>query len=199
LVGGFKEMKTLQKIIFFILSFSFLKSEAQVSSHICRNQVFIEALGNNFADPNSSADAGLATINYSRKVILKNSSFMFSLGVGLLREDGTTPPITIVDFPIGVLCRGKYKRNGLWFGVFCSSCFGKIYYLDEKDNNHLHNASFQISPNLTYQFQSESEHCFIRFSLTPKILASAFTSTYEYGYGVKLFPFWGGISIGGGW
>jgi hypothetical protein len=170
---------------------------AQDNLHICKNQVFVEGLGNSFADPNSSAEAGLATINYSRKVIFDNSSFMFSLGISPLVANNRT--MILFDFPVGVLGRGKYKRNGLWYGIFFIPSFGKIYYLDEKDNNHLHNASFQISPNLMYQFQSKSEHFFVRLSLTPKILASAFTSTYEYGYGVKLFPFWGGISIGGGW
>jgi len=179
---------------------------AQDSLHtIKKNQIALEVFGNNFFDINSSFQPGYFSLNYDRKFIAKRSCFIVSIGTGYMRTKGyyhvkdKIKLLTIVDFSGGFLWRPNYKRNGFWFGVFCSNCFGKIYYLDEKDNNHLHNASFQISPNLTYQFQSKSEHFFVRLSLTPKILASAFTSTYEYGYGVKLFPFWGGISIGGAW
>jgi hypothetical protein len=178
---------------------------AQDSLHICRNQIFVEGLGNSFADPNSSADGGIGSLNYERKVIFDNISLLFSLGVGPLHAVGydyaknTTTQITIINFPVGILGRGKYNRNGLWYGVFFTPCFGRIVYLDRHDYEQIHNFSFQVSPNLTYQFQSKSEHFFVRLSLTPKILASAFTSTDKYGYGVKLFPFWGGISIGGGW
>jgi hypothetical protein len=172
---------------------------AQDSLHICKNQVFIEGVGNNFYDINASEDIGWASINYSRKIITARSCFMLSFGIGTLREGGITPPITLVDLPMGVLCRGKYKRNGLWFGAFFTPCFGKILYHDVGDHPHFLNYSFQVSPNLTYQFQSKSEHFFVRLCIAPKILASAFTSTDKYGYGDKVIPFWGGISIGGAW
>jgi hypothetical protein len=183
---------------FICLTLLSISIKAQDSLHICKNQIFIEGLGNDFVDFNSES-IGLISINYSRKVIFKNSSFMFSVGIGPVDEGGYTPQRTIVGFPIGILGRGKYKRNGLWFGAFFTPCFGKILYHDVGDHPHFLNYSFQVSPNLTYQFQSKSEHFFVRLSIAPKILASAFTSTDKYGYGDKVILFWGGISIGGAW
>ena len=186
-------------IVFILFCLLSSRIKAQDNQNIRKNQAFVEGLGNNFYDINASEDIGWASVNYSRKVITNRSCFMFSFGIGILRQGGVTPPITLIDLPMGILCRGKYKRNGLWFGVFYTPSFGKIVYLDRSDHRQVHNSSFQISPNLTYQFQSKSEDFFIRLSLTPKILASAFTPTDKYGYGVKIFPFWGGISIGGAW
>lgn len=198
-------MKPKQKIFFILLfSFAFLKSEAQKDSSLISktyNQICIEGLGNGFIDY-SYPDVSFISICYTHKVILTTTSFMLSLGIGQVISSNFSsikPPDKVIDFPAGILFRGKYKRNGLWGGIFFTPCFGKIQYRDAADQPHFVNGSFEISPNLSYQFQSKSEHFFIKISFTPKILASAFTKTEKYGYGDKIFPFWGGICIGGAW
>ncbi|CAN5851921.1 hypothetical protein BH11BAC7_BH11BAC7_23180 [soil metagenome] len=176
---------------------------AQDSSVIKKNQVYLELLGNNFADPNSSVDASLYSVNYCRKVIIKKNCLLFSLGVGTLKENGYDPigmrstNITLFNFPAGILWRYNYKRNGLLVGVFFTAIFGEISYISAVDH---YNSSYQVSPNLSYQYQSRSEHFFFRVNFTPKLLAYMFSDKYSNQYGDQPRVFlWGGISIGGGW
>jgi hypothetical protein len=196
-------LKNALVFLFFIFCFLPCHIKAQDSLRIKKNQVFVEALGNNFCDPNSSADAGLASINYSRKVIFKSSSLMLSLGVGPINSEVFDPVkaeykmIKILDLPAGILWRRKYKRNGFWVGAFFTPTIGKIDYPSNSGNGAVHNVSFQITPNISYQFQSKSENFFCRFSFTPKILASNFSKVYGDRQPIVLFL--GGISIGGAW
>lgn len=198
-------MRITQFIFFFficsMLSLHALKAQDTLS--IKKNQLYIELLGNNFADPNSSADASFYSINYCRKVIIKKNCLLFSLGLGTLRENGydsvhrISTNITLFNFPAGILWRYNYKRNGLLAGVFFTAIFGKISYISAVNQ---YNFSYQVSPNLSYQFQSRSEHFFFRVNFTPKLLAYMFSDKYSNQYGDQPRVFlWGGISIGGGW
>ncbi|MEO5641921.1 MAG: hypothetical protein ABIS12_01270, partial [Bacteroidia bacterium] len=74
-------------IFFFALCWLSISSQlpAQDTLNIKKNQVYLELLGNNFADPNSSVDASLYSVNYCRKVIIKKNCLLFSLGFGTLK------------------------------------------------------------------------------------------------------------------
>lgn len=194
--------------ILLMICFSHYETRAQDSLYVKKNQIYLELLGNNFIDLNSNADAGLWSINYCHKIISRKNSFMFSFGMGTLkgsRYDSvrrTAIDVTDINLPAGILWRPHYKRNGLWAGIFFTTLIGKISYSYFNENTYseivyTHNSSFQISPNLTYQFQTKSEHFFCRLTLSPKILPRVFFSQ-KFGDGWKIFP-WGGISIGGAW
>ncbi len=175
---------------------------AKVISH---NQVYVELLGNNFFDPNAlSSEPGLASINYARKVVLKHNSFIFNIGIGPVKSLGYDPArnavytIFNIDFPTGFLWRPGYSPKGFWIGFFITPLAGKIPYLEDRNGfESFQKSSFEFSPNLTYQFQNKSEKFFYRLSITPKFYADNFSA--KFGNGNTFWPFWGGISIGGGW
>lgn len=200
-------MKQTQ-IIFFCALLCLTKTlPAQDTLKICRNYFSVDLLGNSFTDHNvasrGAVDAGVYSISYTRKCIFNKSAFLFSVGIGPFVSEGydavknQTYPLMILNFPAGFLWRKQYKRNGFWGGLFVTTAVGRIvnsttaapYYT-------VHSGSFQISPNLTYQFQSKNEHFFCRFNFTPKILAATFSENYGIEHRVLI---WGGISIGGGW
>ncbi len=198
-------MKKSFLLLYVLLCLMTNNLRAQDSLGTRKNQIYIELLGNNFAELNlSSANPGLISINYGRKIISKNNCFIFSLGIGPVPTSvydplkKTTVAITNVCFPAGILWRKKYKQNGFWTGLFFTGYIGTIAYMNETTNQgNSHNGSFQISPNLTYQFHSKSRRFFYRFSFTPKFLASNFSD--KYGYPNRILLLWGGICIGGGW
>ncbi len=170
------------------------------SLSVKKNQLYIELFGNNYFDPNAGLNISFISINYDRKIIFGKSGFIFSVGLGQVRENKSTD---IVYFPTGLMFKPRYTRNGLWFGMFFIPCVGKISYTVPYGNRgqitYSHTTSWQLSPNLTYQYQIKSEKFFCRLSLTPKFLPPFFNkSTMEYGNKWTIVP-WGGISIGGGW
>jgi hypothetical protein len=137
--------------------------------------------------------------------MFKKSCFNFSLGVGYVRlyyTLGKNNSPTIFDFPMGVLFKPRYKKNGLLFGIFVIRSVGKISYrIDDGRNqiNYYHNSSWQVSPNLSYEFQPKSKSIFFRLTVSPKFLPPFFNrDSVEYGMKWKIVP-WGGISIGGVW
>jgi hypothetical protein len=200
-------MKNASVLFFFLIGLCLGSLKAQDSISVKKNQVYCEVLGNNFYDPNSDFHPAFVSLNYSRKVLLNRCSFTFSLGCGFAQAIGyvtinnrIVKPV-ILDFPVGVLFKPNYKRNGLWFGAFFIPSLGKIGYRINDGRNQIdyfHNSSWQFSPNLTYQFQSKSEKFFCRLTLSPKFLPPFFTKSIEYGKDWTIVP-WGGISIGGGW
>jgi hypothetical protein len=186
-------------ILLLITSYASAEDSAQV-----KNQFYLELLGNNFYDFNAYDNVGPVSINYTRKVVLRNNSFLFNAGIGLI---GSQAYYQIhnsyyrkinVDIPTGFLWRPSYVKNGFWMGLFFTPIVGEIAY--HKDNygfKSFQKYSFELSPNITYQFQNKSEDLFFRVSLTPKIFASVFSE--KFGTRNAFWPFWFGVCLGGGW
>ncbi|OGU82396.1 MAG: hypothetical protein A2W11_09655 [Ignavibacteria bacterium RBG_16_35_7] len=200
-------MKKFFSLLFFVFCFLQGSIKAQDSLILKKNQVYVEALGNNYF---GSVPINFVSVNLARKIGsgYGNNIFILSVGVSAFKSSyidtsglgWNYPKVTIITAPIGFLWRWNYKRNGLWLGLYYTSAFGKQSYVNDYAHQTIvstPNYCFQLSPNLCYQFQSKSEKLFCKISYTPKIYASNFFE--KNGFVYTIFPIWGGISIGGGW
>jgi hypothetical protein len=199
-------------LAFNLFATNILKAQADLPSR--KNRIYVEILGNNFFDPNTYDDIEFISANYSRKITLNRYYMMFSLGFAPFKGTrydsikNTHYRATNLGFSAGVLTGRNIKHNGILLGVYFICATGEFRYTEYVSRPqhggytvfYQHHFSFQISPNVVYQFQSKSEKIFCRLTYSPKILASAFyKDPKRYGEDYMIYPFWGGISIGGGW
>lgn len=200
----------------FILCFCFISQPAKSQnsdslsfSAVKKNTVEVEFLGNDYLSPFSSRGFLPFSINYSRLVVFPKLSLQFTIGLTSFRSyyyehQGIQSVLHrpwSITIPTGFLCRGKYKRNGLWFGLFFTSAYVKQIYSVPIDRNssivYTIHYDYQIMPNVCYQFHSKKGDFVCKIFYSPKIASGAFKR--QQGYDWTIFPLWGGISIGGGW
>jgi hypothetical protein len=206
--------KNLLAFLFCVNCLAAFNISAQDNLLIKKNRVYIEVLGNNFIDPNTYSDVEFVSLNYSRKIISNKYYYMLSLGCAPFRgtryvsvRNDHNFKATNFGFSAGVLAGRNVKRNGVLLGLFFTGAIGEFVYNIYIPGNHgaqainyHHQFTFQISPSIAYQLQSKSENLFFRVSYAPKILPSLFSEKHSGGSDNKyVFPFWFGISIGGGW
>lgn len=200
------ETMKISGIIFF-LSLCAFNIKAQSDSMLLlksRNQIYIELLGNNsLVSP--------ASINYARKIQKTNLSLVLFSGIGFPRTiKETTKHDAFVSYTanLGILIRGKYKRNGLWASFSSSIATGKWFYTTGilRDGATFyeiisyHDVAYDFLPGMTYLYQNRAEHFFLKGTAGLKLFASLFSKTYRdvNSSGAGIFP-WFGISIGYSW
>lgn len=187
-----------------------------LSEPMKRNNIVLEFFGHTYLSPFGTPTKFIPlSINYSRTIDDGNSYLQLSVGVSTIRSfyyessgNQYLSPRVIhrpwgICLPLGVLWRLHYKRNGLWGGLCITQAFVKQQYLEARGNVnptiiHTFNYDYQLMPEICYQFHSRDESIVCKISYTPKISSVNF-GDYEDGSMWSFLPFWGGISIGGGW
>jgi hypothetical protein len=175
-----------------------------------KNYIGIELSGNNYHSPferllYSHLGISHISLNYSRLIIRPNSCWQISAGIGrfnsfYINEAGKGVRSRFnLSVPAGFLWRPGYKRNGFWFGLFFTSAFGKQQYLISGYPyiRRTINYDYQVQPNICYRFRSKNEDCYFNIFLSPKFSSAIFAKN-KVGYGWKIAPVWGGITVGVG-
>ncbi len=196
-------------VFLLLISFSFLKSEAQKDSLSLiskqNNQISFEFLGSSFP-------GYLLSLDYSRKFLTRKLSFIPFVGMGVLKNKRPEFGEDDAKYSIatGIFFRGEYKRNAFWGSISGALAFGNWFYETSLYHNGsgslggttvYHDVNFCLTPAIAYQFQSKSEHFFIRPSIGIKMFSNLFSDNYKSVTSSQERPLflWSGISIGGQW